>query len=293
MRGLTARIKTDINLSKIYFSKGSWYEKMIDVQNQKDNRNIKIQRTGIAGVYLPLKISDGGEIQDVLAKIKFTVSLNEKIRGTHMSRLSEILTDYVNLPLKISDTEKILLDALQKLETDFSAIEIVFKFFVKKTAPTSGRESLLDIDCKFIGELKKNSRVKFSLALAVPFTSLCPCSKEISDFGAHNQRSICRVQLNFFDADKLDEIKISEIIKMIEAQGSSEIFPILKREDEKFVTEAAYKNPKFVEDILRDVVLSLRKVKNLSSFEVECENFESIHNHSAFAGHAEKIFTDF
>ena len=262
---------------------------MIDVQNQTDDRNIKIQRTGIAGVYLPLIISDGGEAQNILAKIKFTVALNEKIRGTHMSRLAEILTDYTNLPLKISDVEKILFDAVDKLETDFSAIEIDFKFFVKKIAPISERESLLDVDCKFFGELKKNSRIKFSLALAVPFTSLCPCSKEISDFGAHNQRSICRVRLDFFDADKLDEIKISELVKLIEAQGSSEIFPILKREDEKFVTETAYKNPKFVEDILRDVVLAVREIKNLSAFEVECENFESIHNHSAFAGHKEFI----
>lgn len=256
---------------------------MIDVQNQKDNRNIKIQQTGIAGVYLPFKIFDGEEIQNVLAKIKFTVALSEKIRGTHMSRLAEILTDCTNAPIKISDTEKILSDALEKLETDFSALEISFKFFVKKIAPISERESLLDIDCKFISELHKNSRMKFSLALEIPFTSLCPCSREISDFGAHNQRSICRVKLNFFDVDELDEIKISELVRLIEAQGSSEIFPILKREDEKFVTETAYKNPKFVEDILRDIVLTLRKIKNLSSFEVECENFESIHNHSAFA----------
>ena len=262
---------------------------MIDVQNQTDNRNIKIQRTGIAGVYLPFVILNGGEIQNVLAKIKFTVALSEKIRGTHMSRLAEILTDYTDTPIKISDVEKILSDAIEKLETDFSAIEIAFKFFVKKIAPVSERESFLDVDCKFIGELQKNSRMKFSLALAVPFTSLCPCSKEISDFGAHNQRSICRVKLDFADSDKLDEIKISELVKMIEAQGSSKIFPILKREDEKFVTEAAYNNPKFVEDILRDVVLTLRKIKNLSAFEVECENFESIHNHSAFAGHSEKI----
>ena len=260
---------------------------MVDVQNQIDNRNIKIQQTGISGVYLPFKISNGGETQNILAKIKFTVALNEKIRGTHMSRLAEILTDCTSEIIKISDVEKILSDAIEKLETDFSAIEISFKFFVKKIAPISERESLLDIDCKFFGELYKNSKMKFILSLAVPFTSLCPCSKEISNFGAHNQRSICRVQLEFSDKKNFDEIKISELVNLIESQGSSKIFPILKREDEKFVTEAAYKNPKFVEDILRDVVLALRKIKNLSAFEVECENFESIHNHSAFAGQKE------
>ena len=260
---------------------------MIDVQNQIDERNIKIQQTGISGVYLPFKISDGGEVQNVLAKIKFTVALSEKVRGTHMSRLAEILTDYTNEPIKISDVEKILLDAINKLDTDFSAIEIYFKFFVKKFSPVSNRESLLDIDCKFSGELSKNSRMKFILGLAVPFTSLCPCSKEISDFGAHNQRSICRVNLKFSDAEKFDDIKISELVNLIEGQGSSKIFPILKREDEKFVTESAYQNPKFVEDILRDIVLTLREVKNLAAFDVECENFESIHNHSAFASHSE------
>ena len=129
--------------------------------------------------------------------------------------------------------------------------------------------------------------MKFTLGLSVPFTSLCPCSREISDFGAHNQRSLCRVQLTFADADKLDAVNIEQLIRLIETQGSAEVFPLLKREDEKFLTEAAYRNPKFVEDILRDVVTALRRVDNLAAFAVECENFESIHNHNAFAAHEE------
>ena len=253
---------------------------MIDVQNQADNRNIKIRQTGIAGVYLPMIIFN----QNVLAKIKFTVALSEKVRGTHMSRLSEILTDHANKPTEIFDLKKILSDAIDKLETDFAAIEIAFKFFVNKIAPVSARESLLDVDCKFIAELAKNSEMKFILALKIPFTSLCPCSKEISDFGAHNQRSICKVRLEF---KNISDIKIFDIIDLIENQGSAKIYPVLKREDEKFVTEAAYQNPKFVEDILRDTVIALRGDKNISAFEIECENFESIHNHSAFAYHKE------
>lgn len=255
---------------------------MIDVQNQVDTRGIKIQQTGVTNVHLPFSICIGGEFQQVLAKIRFTVSLNEKIRGTHMSRLMEILTDFSATPLKISDIEKILLDATEKLETDFSAIKMAFKFFVKRAAPVSEKFSLLDIDCEISADSNKN----FSLSLEVPFTSLCPCSKEISDFGAHNQRSICRVKIDFTDVENLD---VAEIVKLIENQGSSKIYPILKREDEKFVTEAAYKNPKFVEDILRDVVLAIRKLENISAFEIECENFESIHNHNAFAAHFEKI----
>lgn len=255
---------------------------MIDVQNQADTRGIKIQQTGVTNVHLPFSIWIGGEFQQVLARVRFTVSLNKNIRGTHMSRLMEILTDFSATPLKISDIEKILTDATEKLETDFAAIKMAFKFFVKRAAPVSEKISLLDIDCAISVDSNKN----FSLILEVPFTSLCPCSKEISDFGAHNQRSLCRVKINFIDVQNLD---IAEIVKLIENQGSAKIYPILKREDEKFVTEAAYQNPKFVEDILRDVVLAIRKLKNISAFEVECENFESIHNHNAFAFHSEII----
>ena len=255
---------------------------MIDVQNQTDTRGIKIQQTGVTNVHLPFSIWIGGEFQQVLARLRFTVSLSEKVRGTHMSRLMEILTDFSAIPLKISDIEKILIDATEKLETDFSAIKMAFKFFVKRSAPVSEKISLMDIDCEISADSNKN----FSLKLIVPFTSLCPCSKEISDFGAHNQRSLCRVKLDFTDVENLD---VAEIVKLIENQGSSKIYPILKREDEKFVTEAAYQNPKFVEDILRDVVLAIRQLKDISAFEIECENFESIHNHNAFAFHAERL----
>ena len=262
---------------------------MIDVQNQEDKRKIKIQQTGVTGVYLPLFISDAEKVQQVSAKIKFTAALSEKIRGTHMSRLMEILQENISSPLKVFELKKILLEALEKLETDFSAIKIEFKFFVEKISPVSKKKSLLDIDCEICGELFANSKLNLSLALNAPFTSLCPCSKEISNFGAHNQRSICRVKLFFDDAEKLTDFGIEKTFKLIEEQGSAKIYPLLKREDEKFVTEAAYQNPKFVEDILRDVVIKLRELKNISAFEVECENFESIHNHNAFASHFEKI----
>ena len=257
---------------------------MVDVQNEKDSRGIKIQRTGVTRVHLPFLILSGGKVQQVLAEIRFTVSLSEKIRGTHMSRLMEILTEWSTVPVGISDVEKILADAIEKLGTDFAAIRLAFKYFVRRTAPVTGRASLLDVDCEFAGELSRGGRMNFALGLAVPFTSLCPCSKEISDYGAHNQRSICRVKINFDSAENCD---LEKIISLIEAQGSSKVFPVLKREDEKFVTESAYENPKFVEDILRDVVLAVRSLDNVAGFAVECENFESIHNHNAFASHVE------
>ena len=260
---------------------------MTDVQNRHDGRGIKIFRTGVTGVCLPFFIADGEKTQRVVAKIRFTVALADNLRGTHMSRLMEILTDWIQVPLKISDVEKILLDALEKLSTDFSAITLAFKFFTEKFSPVSQKNSLSAVDCLWSGELERGGRMKFTLGLTVPFTSLCPCSKEISDFGAHNQRSLCKVRLTFADADKLSDVSIEKFVRLIEAQGSAEIFPLLKREDEKFVTEAAYRNPKFVEDILRDTVLTLRRVENLAAFAVECENFESIHAHNAFASHEE------
>ena len=257
---------------------------MIDVQNQPDLRGIKIKNTGVTKVHLPFLISDGEKTQQVAAQIRFTVALAENLRGTHMSRLAEILTDWTVQPIKIPDVEKILLDALEKLSTDFAAITIAFKFFMEKLSPVSKKISLSPVDCEFIGKLKRGEQMNFTLGLNVPFTSLCPCSKEISEFGAHNQRSICRAKLTFKD---FADVSIEKFVRLIEAQGSAEIFPLLKREDEKFVTETAWQNPKFVEDILRDVVIALRGEKNLSAFAVECENFKSIHNHNAFAAHEE------
>ena len=260
---------------------------MTDVQNRHDGRGIKNFRTGVTGVHLPFLIADGDNVQRVVAQIRFTVALADNLRGTHMSRLMEILTDWTQVPLKIFDVEKILLDALEKLSTDFAAITLTFKFFTEKLSPVSQKSSLSAVDCIWDAELERCGRMKFTLGLIVPFTSLCPCSKEISDFGAHNQRSLCKVRLTFADADKLADVSIEKFIRLIEAQGSAEIFPLLKREDEKFVTEAAYQNPKFVEDILRDMVTALRRVENLAAFAVECENFESIHAHNAFASHEE------
>ncbi|MCR5834681.1 MAG: GTP cyclohydrolase FolE2 [Selenomonadaceae bacterium] len=260
---------------------------MTDVQNQTDKRGIKIQRTGITKLHLPLIISDGGKSQQVTAQIQFAVSLAANLRGTHMSRFAEILTARMTQPITPIEVEKILSTALKRLSTDFAEISLAFKFFVKKISPVSSKTSLSAVDCEFIGELSRGSRMKFTLGLIVPFTSLCPCSKEISEYGAHNQRSECRVKLTFADADKLGAVSIEKFVRLIEQQGSSEIYPLLKRADEKYVTEAAYQNLKFVEDILRDVVTELRHVDNLAAFEVECENFESIHNHNAFAGHRE------
>ncbi len=259
---------------------------MDDVQNQKDTRGITIKQTGVNDVCLPFLIANENNLQPVQAKICFTVSLSKDLRGTHMSRLMEILTDWTMKPMSMSGVDIILNEAINKLNTNIAKLKISFKYFVEREAPVSKKKSLLDLDCFFEGEVIDEQR-NFILGVEIPLTTLCPCSKEISNFGAHNQRSVCKVQLKFDNLNNI--ISIEELAKIIETQASSPIYSVLKREDEKFVTEAAYQNPKFVEDILRDVIIAIRKISGVKKFSVECENFESIHNHNAFAYHEEDL----
>ncbi len=261
---------------------------MQDVQNRKDKRGIAIQKVGIKEAHLPflIKTKEGG-YQQVLARVRFTVALPSQYKGTHMSRFLEILMPWSKKPLAETEMEAMLSEALERLEAHSAEVELSFKYFVDKVAPVSRRTSVLDLDCSFTGRKEQGKPMEFQLGVEVPFTSLCPCSKEISSYGAHNQRSVARIQLRFKDG--YDCIFIEDLAELVERQGSSPIYPLLKREDEKFVTEAAYENPKFVEDILRDTVLVLRDIEGLGWFSVECENYESIHNHSAYAAHEEEL----
>ena len=261
---------------------------MQDVQNRQDKRGIAIQKVGIKEAHLPflIKTKEGG-YQQVLARVCFTVALPSQYKGTHMSRFLEILMPWSKKPLAETEMEAMLSEALERLEAHSAEVELSFKYFVDKVAPVSRRTSVLDLDCSFTGRKEQGKPMEFQLGVEVPFTSLCPCSKEISSYGAHNQRSVARIQLRFKDG--YDCIFIEDLANLVEKQGSSPIYPLLKREDEKFVTEAAYENPKFVEDILRDTVLVLRDIEGLGWFSVECENYESIHNHSAYAAHEEEL----
>ena len=261
---------------------------MQDVQNRQDKRGIAIQKVGIKEAHLPflIKTKEGG-YQQVLARVRFTVALPIQYKGTHMSRFLEILMPWSKKPLAETEMEAMLSEALERLEAHSAEVELSFKYFVDKVAPVSRRTSVLDLDCSFTGRKEQGKPMEFQLGVEVPFTSLCPCSKEISSYGAHNQRSVARIQLRFKDG--YDCIFIEDLAELVERQGSSPIYPLLKREDEKFVTEAAYENPKFVEDILRDTVLVLRDIEGLGWFSVECENYESIHNHSAYAAHEEEL----
>lgn len=260
---------------------------MKDVQSLTDERGIAIQKVGVSEVHLPFLIkTKGGAFQSVLANIKLTVDLPQEYKGTHMSRFIEVLSEWSQKPFSYREMSAVLNDMITRLDAKRAGIDIRFKYFVEKEAPVSGMKGLLDYDCVFSGTLLRGEHLDFTLGLTVPFTSLCPCSKEISRYGAHNQRGLMRVKIKLQPGRF---IWIEDLAALMEAQGSAPVFSLLKREDEKFLTERAYENPKFVEDVLRDLVLALRSLDKVVWFEVECENYESIHNHSAYAAHVETI----
>ena len=263
---------------------------MEDIQNSVDTRGIAIQHVGVREIHLPFQIrTKEGDFQQVLARICFTVSLPQEYKGTHMSRFMEILNQWSARPIAEPEMESILDEALERLSAASANIEIRFKYFIKKFAPVSGKASFLDLDCCFYGrkEKGKDKVFVFELGVEVPSTSLCPCSKSISQYGAHNQRGIMRARLRFRKG--VECFYIEDLAALMEHQASSPLYPLLKREDEKYVTERAYENPKFVEDMLRDLVIAFRRLPGLEWFSVSCENFESIHNHNAYANHEEWV----
>lgn len=252
-----------------------------DVQNTKDDRNIPLQKVGVKGVEIPLSIEKKGssEAQLVYAKAKMSVYLPSDYKGTHMSRFIELLNDYRKKNLVGVDIEKMLLDMKDRLKSQSAYLKFDFKYFIKKQAPKSQLEALMCYDCFFEGTLDENNNYKFFLGTKVPLTTLCPCSKEISDYGAHNQRAIVSAKVTY---PKDKHIWLEDLIKMIENCGSCEVYSLLKREDEKTVTEQAWENPKFVEDVIRDVVCAFEADEIISGYEVEIEAYESIHNHNAW-----------
>ncbi|MBO7672009.1 GTP cyclohydrolase I FolE2 [bacterium] len=255
---------------------------MKDVQKFRDNRNVDIQKVGIKNFELPLIIQKKGskDNQTVCANARVSVSLPKDYKGTHMSRFVEVLNKWQTRSLTGFDMKKCLTEIIKKLEAQSGELEFKFKYFIEKVSPVTNNVSQMSYECSFMSEIKDN-KYRFILGTVVPVTTLCPCSKEISDNGAHNQRAMISVKVSY-DENK-GCIWLEDLIKTVEDCASCPIYPLLKREDEKFVTERAWENPKFVEDVLRDVVLKLRENKLVDEFEVDCEAFESIHNHSAWA----------
>lgn len=248
-----------------------------DVQNFADERNLDIDQVGIKSIRHPVSIvGSTGEKQSSIAVFDMYVGLPSTVKGTHMSRFVEALGDKP-LEIGIRSIAGTLAGMAERLEATSGRLEIRFPYFIAKAAPVSGVRSLLDYEVTLIAFLK-DGRTATSLRVLVPVTSLCPCSKTISERGAHNQRSHVTVT-----TDVNGDIAIDELVSLIEQQASCELYGLLKRADEKYVTERAYDNPKFVEDLVRDVAVQLNKEPRIGKYTVEAENFESIHNHSAYA----------
>ncbi len=248
-----------------------------DVQASADSRKIAIDKVGIKDIRHPVNIKDkSGHEHHTVATFNMFVFLPHNFKGTHMSRFVAILNGHED-EIGVGTFKQMLSEMAERLESEAGHIEMRFPFFVKKQAPVTGVPSLMDYDVTLIGEIA-NGKPQLSIRAVVPVTSLCPCSKEISDYGAHNQRSHITVT-----ARTRGFLWIEELIEMVEAEASCELFGLLKRPDEKYVTERAYDNPKFVEDTVRDVARRLNDDERISAYVVEAENFESIHNHSAYA----------
>jgi GTP cyclohydrolase IB len=247
-----------------------------DVQARADTRRIPINRVGIKDIKHPVRVKDrsAGE-QHTIATFNMYVNLPHNFKGTHMSRFVEVL--HGEREISVESFRSMLEKMTERLEADAGHIEMSFPFFVMKKAPVSGVESLLDYQASLIGE-RRHGETEMWVQVVVPVTSLCPCSKKISDYGAHNQRSHVTIK-----AKIRRHIWIEELIRIAETEASCELYGILKRPDEKYVTERAYDNPKFVEDLVRDVAKRLNEEARVAAYIVEAENFESIHNHSAYA----------
>jgi GTP cyclohydrolase I len=248
-----------------------------DVQSDPDSRKLAIDKVGIKAIRHPVRIQERlGAAQHTIAVFNMYVGLPHHFKGTHMSRFVEILEAHER-EITVESFQVMLREMVDKLEAEEGHIEMAFPYFIEKKAPVSGVKSLMDYEVTFTGEIRKR-RQSFAMKVVVPVTSLCPCSKSISERGAHNQRSHVTVS-----ARTNDFVWIEEIVDIVEKQASSELYGLLKRPDEKFVTERAYDHPKFVEDLVRDVAAVLNLDERIDAYVVESENFESIHNHSAYA----------
>jgi len=249
---------------------------VIDIQNQPDNRNVPIDRVGVKNLVYPVTVRDRvRKLQHTVGSIDMYVSLPHNFRGTHMSRFIEILNKY-HKNLHIDTVEQILHTMKKKLNAEESHMAVRFPYFIEKKAPVSKALSLMEYNCSYTGTLRRKK--DFVVGVQVPVTTLCPCSKEISERGAHNQRSVVSIQIR---SKKM--VWIEELIEYAEESASSPVYSLLKRVDEKAVTEQAFDNPMFVEDVVRELAVRLEQDKRIFWYKVESENFESIHNHNAYA----------
>lgn len=249
---------------------------MVDIQSSVDSRNIAIDKVGVRKVKYPISLRgrncDG---QQTVGLFTLTVDLPKEFKGTHMSRFLEVLGNHNN-NITASNIPVILDELRSRLNAETAHLEVSFTIFMAKAAPVTGKVGMMGYECRFIASGGKLT--DFWMELVVPVTTLCPCSKEISDFGAHNQRGYVTAKVR-----PVGHVWLEDVIEIIEAAGSAPLYPVLKRPDEKFVTEQAYQNPRFVEDMVREVALAFDADERISAYEIEVENHESIHDHNAYA----------
>ena len=252
---------------------------MPDVQGSADIRNVPIDKVGVKDIRYPitLQVPATGGVQHTIAQVNMYVALPHYQKGTHMSRFLEVLNQH-HEAIASDQVMDVCRDMKDRLEAEEAHLELRFPYFIDKKAPVTGQPGKLDIEVTF--EVTSNHVDDFIMSIRVPATSLCPCSKKISDYGAHNQRCIMEARVRFVAGQSM---WIEELFELVEACASTQVFAVLKRPDEKFVTEDAYDHPKFVEDIVRDLAVALDGEDRIAWYEVSSENFESIHNHNAYA----------
>lgn len=250
---------------------------LVDVQNQLDGRNIYLKRVGVKNLKYPVVVLDktNGN-QHTIATLNMFVDLPENYRGTHMSRFIEVLNEY-HLEINPKKIREILNSLKKVLNAKRAVIELEFPYFILKKAPITNIESYLEYTCAFEAEIY-NEHLDFSSSVSIPIHTLCPCSREISRYGAHNQRAVCKVTFK-----SKEMVWFEDIVNIVEESASAPIFTLLKRPDEKYLTEKAYDNPKFVEDVARDVAVKLKMHDKIVWYKIEVESFESIHAHNAYA----------
>jgi len=251
--------------------------KLHDKQSERDHRELRIDKVGVRGLSFPIQIRDKAHtLQNTIATIGMFVDLPKEFKGTHMSRFIEVLNAHGNV-VHVENIEEILFAMQKKLHAVSSHLEMEFPFFLEKKAPVSGMTSLMNYTARF-DAAARGKEIDFVLTVKARVTTLCPCSKAISSYGAHNQRGEVTVQIRSGQT-----VWIEDLIAIVESSASSELYALLKREDEKAVTERAYENPVFVEDLVRNVALKLNAHPDIGWYKVEAENYESIHNHNAYA----------
>ena len=253
---------------------------MPDVQGYKDSRQLDITRVGIKAIKSPVIVRDKSAAQHSVATFAMSVFLPQDLKGTHMSRFTQLLNDFRQFEISVASVAQIQTEMLQRLNATAGTLTMEFPYFIEKKAPVSGQAGMLDYNITLETNTHKDGTTETKVKTDIPVTTLCPCSKEISKYGAHSQRSVISVNAklkpgqNFYWED---------VISSAEQQASAQLYSQLKRADEKFVTEQAYDNPRFVEDLIREVATTLNANTSILSYELEVENFESIHNHSAWA----------